>query len=103
MSWPACAPPALTSPAWKRSTVIAWSSLPAAGMAGPDQHRPAAGGAGFRALVHHTSPVQPHKRLSNGASVTTVKPSEASKEGITTEALLEKFGDRALDAINHLK
>jgi hypothetical protein len=28
---------------------------------------------------------------------------EASKEGITTEALRERFGDRALDAINHLK
>ena len=28
---------------------------------------------------------------------------ETSKEGITTEALRERFGDRALDAINHLK
>src|SRR5215217_8771868 len=55
---------------------LARPALPAAGMAGPDQHRPAAGGAGLRALVHHTSTVQARQRLSNGASVTTVKPSK---------------------------
>src|SRR4051812_7639173 len=55
---------------------LALPALPAAGMAGPDQHRPAAGGAGLRALVHHTSTVHARQRLSNGASVTTVKPSE---------------------------
>src|SRR3954447_2437639 len=54
---------------------LALPALPAAGMAGPDQHRPAADGAGFRALVHHTSTVQPRQHLSNGVSVTTVKPS----------------------------
>src|SRR3712207_2983805 len=54
---------------------LALPTLPAAGMAGPDQHRPAADRAGFRALVHHTSTVHARQRLSKGASVTSVKPS----------------------------
>src|SRR3954447_21610433 len=54
---------------------LALPALPAAGMAGPDQHRPAAGRAGLRTLVHHTSTVHARHSLSNGASVTTVKPS----------------------------
>src|SRR4051794_37575982 len=54
---------------------LALPALPPAGMAGPDQHRPAASRAGFRALVHHSSTVHARQHLSNGASVTTVKPS----------------------------
>jgi hypothetical protein len=41
--------------------------------------------------------------LMTGLHKDIYKAVEDSREGITTEALRERFGDQALDAINHLK